>query len=182
MSAPTPDISVDAFRAAMSQLGAPVVVVTTDGQEGRHGLTVSAVCSVSDTPPTLLVCLNRSNRSYAAFAGNRVLGFNILGEGDQALAAAFASSRLQPEERFSHGTWHQAVTGAPLLDGAVVSLDCTVEAVHVSGTHDVLMCHVKAIRHGADDIDVLTWFDRRFHVLPRTKTMKRPGFSGGSYL
>lgn len=133
MSAPTSDISVDAFRSAMSQLGAPVVV-TTDGPEGRHGLTVSAVYSVSDTPPTLLVCLNRSNRSYAAFAGNRVLCFNILGEGDQALAAAFASSRLQPEERVSHGTWHQAITGTPLLDRAVVSLHCTIEAVHVSGT------------------------------------------------
>ncbi|WP_342627508.1 flavin reductase [Nguyenibacter vanlangensis] len=163
-------VSPHAFRAAMSQLGAPVVVVTTDGPEGRHGLTVSAVCSVSDTPATLLVCLNRANRSYPAFVANRVLGFNILGEGDQALATAFASSRLRSEERFAHGAWYEAVTGAPLLDRAVTSLDCTVEAVHISGTHDVLLCRVKAIRHDAEENDALAWFDRRFHALPRTKT------------
>lgn len=165
-------VSPHAFHAAMSQLGAPVVVVTTDGPEGRHGLTVSAVCSVSDTPATLLVCLNRANRSYPAFVGNRVLGFNILGEGDQALATAFASSRLRSEERFAHGAWYEAVTGAPLLDRAVTSLDCTVEAIHISGTHDVLLCRVKAIRHGAEASDALAWFDRRFHALPRTKTTK----------
>ncbi|GBQ47719.1 flavin reductase [Acidomonas methanolica] len=168
----TEPVSSQAFRAAMSQLGAPVVVVTTDGPEGRHGLTVSAVCSVSDTPPTLLVCLNRANRSYPAFVGNRVLGFNILGEGDQALATAFANSRLRSEERFAHGAWHRAVTGAPLLDRAVASLDCTVEAVHISGTHDVLLCHVRAIRQGAEESDALTWFDRRFHALPRTRAVE----------
>lgn len=44
------------FRDAMSCMGAAVNIITTDGPAGRAGFTASAVCSVTDTPPTLLVC------------------------------------------------------------------------------------------------------------------------------
>ena len=87
----------DAFRDAMSLLGAPVVLVTTDGPAGRQGLTVSAITSVSDDPPTVLVCLNRSNRSHAAFLRNGIIRISILGRGHDALAGTFASSRLSAE-------------------------------------------------------------------------------------
>ena len=55
-----PGVEHDAFRNAMACLGAAVNIITTDGPAGRAGFTASAVCSVTDTPPTLLVCLNRS--------------------------------------------------------------------------------------------------------------------------
>lgn len=51
------------FRDAMSCMGAAVNIITTDGPAGRAGFTASAVCSVTDTPPTLLVCLNRGRPS-----------------------------------------------------------------------------------------------------------------------
>lgn len=43
------------FRDAMARLGSAVNIITTDGPAGRAGFTASAVCSVTDTPPTLLV-------------------------------------------------------------------------------------------------------------------------------
>jgi flavin reductase (DIM6/NTAB) family NADH-FMN oxidoreductase RutF len=43
------------YREAMSRLVAPVHVVTTAGPAGRCGITASAVTSVSDDPPTVLV-------------------------------------------------------------------------------------------------------------------------------
>ncbi len=49
------------YRDAMARLGAAVSIVTTDGPAGRAGFTASAVCSVTDDPPTLLVCMNRSH-------------------------------------------------------------------------------------------------------------------------
>ena len=59
------------FRNGMSRLGAAVSVVTTDTADQRYGFTASAVCSVSDTPPTLLVCINRSSSCFPAFASAR---------------------------------------------------------------------------------------------------------------
>ena len=60
------------FRQGMSNLGAAVNVITTQGDAGQAGFTASAVCSVTDTPPTLLVCLNRSASVYEIFKNNKV--------------------------------------------------------------------------------------------------------------
>ncbi len=52
-----PKVASRDYRDAMACLGAAVNIVTTDGRAGRAGFTASAVCSVTDNPPTLLVCL-----------------------------------------------------------------------------------------------------------------------------
>lgn len=156
----------DIFRDAMSRLGAPVVIVTTNGPAGRQGLTVSAITSVSDDPPTVLVCLNRANRSHETFLDNGVVGISILGHGHDALAGIFANSRLSADEKFGHATWQNDVTGAPLLAGAPVTLDCTIDTLHASGSHDVLFCRVRSIRLHAQARHGLAWFSRRFHLLP----------------
>jgi flavin reductase len=54
-------VEKQAYREAMARLGAAVNVITTDGPGGRAGFTTSAVCSVTGTPLTLLVCANRAN-------------------------------------------------------------------------------------------------------------------------
>ncbi|MFT8473492.1 flavin reductase family protein [Acetobacter persici] len=159
-------VSVELFREAMSRLGAPVTVVTTDGAAGRQGLTVSAITSVSDTPATVLVCINRSNRSHEAFRRNGVAGINILGHGHDGVAGIFASSRRSPAEKFASGLWRIGKTGAPLLEDAAVTLDCVIEDIRPSGTHDVLFCAVRDIAIN-DKIAVgLAWCGRAFHHLP----------------
>ena len=55
---PTREEFIEALRGVASS----VSVVTTDGAAGRHGATVSAFCSVSADPPTLLVCLRGQSR------------------------------------------------------------------------------------------------------------------------
>jgi flavin reductase len=66
------------YRDAMARLGAAVNIVTTDGRAGRAGFTASAVCSVTDNPPTLLVCMNRGSSAYACVRENGVVCVNVL--------------------------------------------------------------------------------------------------------
>ena len=82
-------VDKQAFRDAMARLGAAVNVVTTDGPAGRYGFTASAVCSVTDDPPMLLVCVNRSNDSCGAAKANGVLCVNVLTHAQQALSPVF---------------------------------------------------------------------------------------------
>ena len=49
------------FTDAMRQTVSGVSVITTDGDHGRFGMTVSSVTPVSAEPPLLLVCVNRSS-------------------------------------------------------------------------------------------------------------------------
>src|ERR1700754_4437328 len=67
------------FREAMSRLGAAVHVITTDGVAGMTGFTATAVSSVSDQPPTLLVCLNRRSQITSVLRENGVFCVNTLG-------------------------------------------------------------------------------------------------------
>jgi flavin reductase len=159
----TPPVTRAAFRDAMARLGAAVHVITSDGPAGRAGFTASAVCSVTDSPPTLLVCLNRSASVYEAFEINRVLCVNTLAHGHESLSNIFGG-QTSMEERFALGVWSTLVTGAPVLDGAMVSCDCRVTQVLNVGTHDVLMCEVVAIGPGTGEA-ALFYFDRRYHRL-----------------
>ena len=84
-------IEATGFRNAMSLLSTAVNVITTAGEAGMHGFTASAVCSVTDTPPTLLVCMNQSSRSHAQFLENKVLSVNVLSTQHEQLSNAFAS-------------------------------------------------------------------------------------------
>ncbi len=156
-------IDKQAFRDAMARLGAAVNVVTTDGPAGRYGFTASAVCSVTDEPPMLLVCVNRSNNSYRATKANGILCVNVLTHAQQALSPVFGGLTDVPQSRrFSYGSWTSMVTGAPVLIGAAVSFDCRVVQAVAAGTHDVLFCEVEDLRTG-EDREGLIYFGRSYH-------------------
>lgn len=152
------------FRNAMAQLGSAITIITTDGPAGRFGFTASAVCSVTDSPPTLLVCMNRSSFAHSKFKENGVLCVNVLSARHQALSAVFANSQLRSEERFQHEQWLALETGSPALISAVASVDCTISASHEVGSHSVFYCEVRQIRQDQPG-DGLVWFNRRFHTL-----------------
>lgn len=82
--APPPDgVDKQLFRNAMSRLRAAVHIVTTDGPAGQAGFTASAVYSVTDTAPTLLVCLNRSAPEWPVIHANGRLCIKTLADGHQ---------------------------------------------------------------------------------------------------
>ncbi|WP_353193596.1 flavin reductase [Pandoraea pnomenusa] len=150
------------FREAMAGLGAAVNVITTDGPAGLAGCTASAVCSVTDDPPTLLVCINRASRNNAVMRENGRLCVNVLSADQRDIAMQFAKKDLSIDARFASGDWDRMTTGAPALHGAVSALDCEVASVTEVGTHTVFFCEVKAART-TDALDGLIYFARGFH-------------------
>lgn len=158
-------IHPEQFRAAMSRLGAAVNIITTDGKAGRHGMTASAVCRVSDDPGTLLVCVNRSSRMNAILVANGLLCINVLAAEQEVLSGRFASRGLTSEERFSAGDWDILDNGVPALAGALCNFGCHIISVSQVGTHSVLFCHVDELRLGKSS-EGLVHFGRSYHRLP----------------
>jgi flavin reductase len=99
-------VSRQEFRDAMARLGAAVNIVTTDGAAGRGGITATAVCSVTDDPPTLLVCLNRTSPRSALFLANGVLCVNTLSAGQQAVSNAFSAPSDKADMACRRGMEH----------------------------------------------------------------------------
>ena len=153
------------YRDAMARLGAAVNVVTTTGEGGPRGFTVSAVCSVTDDPPTLLLCLNRGSDNNDALKVNGVLCVNTLAASQEAMSPLFAGLTGVPQaERFQQGTWTTLVTGSPVLQEAVVSFDCTIAEMTEVGTHTVFFCAVQAVHQGPAH-EGLIYFGRTYHQI-----------------
>jgi flavin reductase len=146
-----PAVEPPSFREAMSKLGAAVNVVTTDGAGGKTGFTATALCSVSDQPPTLLLCLNRGSNSARVLQSNRVLCVNTLRAAERATADVFAGrTGVKAGDRFRVGEWTTLRTGSPVLESAIVAFDCRVIDIKPVASHDVYFCLVEAIRFGVD--------------------------------
>jgi flavin reductase len=162
------EISTQMFRDGMARLGSSVNVITSDGPSGRLGFTATSVCSLSDSPPSLIVCMNRSSTQNVLFKANGVLCVNVLAPEHRDLSAAFAGvGRLDSDRRFAIGAWSSLKTGAPVLEGAVAAFDCRIKDHVEASTHTILICDVVGLSM-ADTSSSLIYFMREYHrlVLP----------------
>lgn len=158
-----------AFREALSKAVTPVTVVATDGPHGAAGVTCSAVSSVSDTPPTVLVCINRRSAANAVIKANGVLCVNWLRAEQVEVSQLFSGAGGVPmQERFTQHEWTTLETGAPRSADALVALDCrVVEAMEV-GTHSVFLARVLAAHH-SDYGDPLVYCQRAYFTTRTTR-------------
>jgi flavin reductase len=158
-----PKIASQDYRDAMACLGAAVNIVTTDGRAGRAGFTASAVCSVTDSPPTLLVCMNRGSSAYASVKENGVVCVNVLSARHEQLSRLFGG-KVPFDERFAAAEWSTLETGAPVLTDCAVAFDCRIMDVANVDTHDVLFCRVVALQR-SECTDNLIYFGRDYHIV-----------------
>lgn len=149
------------FRDAMARVASAVHIVTTTGPAG---LTATAVASVSDEPPMVLVCVEAGSRTLAAIRASGVFCVNTLPGGFEEMAQLFAGRRgLDGEARFAAPGWTTLATGAPVLAGALVAFDCRLAAIHEAATHRIVVGEVVGLG-GAGRGDGLIYRDRRFET------------------
>lgn len=136
------------FLEGMSRVAAAVTVVTTDGEAGRFGVTVSSMTSVSadTTRPSLLISIHHMSPACEAIRRNRRFCANVL-SGNQSHVSDLFSGRLKHlnEDRFGSTSWRTGATGAPIVDGAVVSFDCELQTALLWGTHFIFVGEVAQI-------------------------------------
>ena len=163
----------DAFLLAMRRLAATVSVITCrDGEGRRYGMTATAVTSLSLTPASLLVCVNRSTDFYQRLARADAFCVNVLSESQAEQCRVFGSRRHQ-DERFKVGEWHTTVSGAPRLLTALAVFDCEVVHRITYGTHTIFLGEVHDVHiAGADDVEPLLYMDRAFMQLKKFETVQ----------
>ncbi|MEZ5825596.1 MAG: LysR substrate-binding domain-containing protein [Geminicoccaceae bacterium] len=129
------------FIDGMSHAASSVSVVTTDGNGGRFGVTVSAMTSVSaDTPkPALLVCVHEASRAAAAIIENGRFCVNLLRDDQSYISDVFAGRLKTPDgDRFSACEWIESEHGTPRVSDALVAFHCGLDRHIKVGTHHVL--------------------------------------------
>jgi flavin reductase len=151
----------DEFLDGMRLAATGVSIVTTKAMDGWAGVTVSAVCSVSADPPSLLVCVHHRSRVAQAVVASGVFCVNLLSEAQQALSELFAGRAAAPSgDRFAAAAWRPRRSGAPALVGALVAFDCALARELRLGSHHVLIGDVLEVVRG--DGRPLVYCDRSY--------------------
>ncbi|MGX5668291.1 flavin reductase [Rhizobium daejeonense] len=161
---PTDQLSDD-FRSAMRQLAATVNIITAGEGATRRGLTATAVCSMSMTPPSMLVCVNRFGEAHKAITAAGSFCVNILSDDQREIAMRFAGQIGEVgDDKFAPYGWTRLATGAPALDGAMANLDCEIASISETSSHSIFIGNVKAIRFGPETSPLLH-YNRNFFSL-----------------
>jgi flavin reductase (DIM6/NTAB) family NADH-FMN oxidoreductase RutF len=132
-----------AFQNALNAAVTGVTVVTTKTRGTMFGATVSAMCHVSDEPPTLLVAIHRGDPLARAITESRAFAVNVLADHQAPLAEAFKGK--QPTFAVKH--WWP-FGRLPLLQGAAATFECRVDRTHVNGTHLLVIGTVTRSKRG----------------------------------
>jgi flavin reductase (NADH) len=156
------------FRNAMAHLPAAVSIITTNGSAGRCGITASAVCSVTDSPPTILVCINRNSAMHDIFKENGHLCVNVLSDEQEQLAMHFSgATKVAMDERFAWDIWEEeGALHQPVLNDALVKLQGRIKECKEVGSHSVMFVELSDVRV-SEEKDSLIYFNRLFHKVKR---------------
>jgi flavin reductase (DIM6/NTAB) family NADH-FMN oxidoreductase RutF len=150
-------IDAGAFRTLMRNVPGQVNIIASGIKGYRAGLTATAVCSLTDTPPTVLVCINRRVGAHDAIIENGVFSINALAAGQDDIAAVFSGQPgIKGENRFKSGNWSKGAFGAPILAGAVCTLECRLSDYKPAATHTIVFGEILAgVAH--DDVAPLIY-------------------------
>lgn len=136
-------MDIQKFRNLLRQQAGAVTIIAV-GQPGlRTGLTATAMCSLSDTPPMILICVNRKASAHSPIRIAKCFSVNVLAKSQLALAKRFSSKQIEGEARFDENAWGTLKTGAPILHHAIASLDCELADEHEFETHSIFIGRVK---------------------------------------
>ena len=145
------------FKNLMRHQAGAVTIITVGQAGDRTGLTATAMCSLSDTPPTVLICVNRNASAHAPIRKCKCFAVNLLASDHFDLAKRFSTKLVEGEARFDADAWDTLETGSPTLKGALATLDCQLADEHEFKTHSIFIGEVKDGRF-REDVEPLLYF------------------------
>ena len=134
------EVEAQAFREAMASVCTPVAVVTSYHADRPHGTTVSAFCSLSLSPPLVLVSLDRTSDLLAMIQEAGVYGVNVLTHGQEEIATGFARKGA---DKFERDVRWELDRGLPRIEGVACWLACRLEHLLEGGDHMIAVGRIE---------------------------------------
>jgi flavin reductase (DIM6/NTAB) family NADH-FMN oxidoreductase RutF len=164
-------VSTADFRTAIGNFATGVTVVATLDGDRPQGITVNALTSVSLEPPLVMIALGRRRFIVPAIEATGRYSVNILAEDQQALSDCFAGAAVTPgRDAFCGASWHQGVTGVPVLDGTAAAIECTIVDRFEVGDHLLYAGRVEATELASRAASPLLYLRRRYLRIERASS------------
>jgi flavin reductase (DIM6/NTAB) family NADH-FMN oxidoreductase RutF len=131
-----------AFREAVGRFATGVAFITAAPAGEPTGLIVNSLTSVSLEPPLVAFCPSRSSLTWQRMRRAGRFAVNVLARHQEAFAQRAIPAGA---DRFAGIDWELGSGGAPLLAGALATLECEIVAEHAAGDHWIVVGRVEAL-------------------------------------
>ena len=139
-----PVMDRDLYRSLIGQFATGVTVVTTNVGGRLHGMTANAVCSLSLDPLQLLVCVDRESNCFVQMQRAEAFGVSILAADQEEVSNLFARTTKPAESSLQGVGYRLGSLNEPLLEGALVHLECRLAERLDGGDHIIVVGDVVA--------------------------------------
>ncbi|MFV2176927.1 flavin reductase family protein [Actinomadura sp. LOL_016] len=137
------------FRSVLGRFATGVVAITAvePGTGRPAGLVANSFTSVSLDPPLVAFCIAHTSSTWPRLRAADRLCVNILSEPQLEVSERLA---VKGDDKFAGIEWTRTRGGAPLIEGALAWIDCSVEREHAAGDHVIVVARVHDLGRHAD--------------------------------
>jgi flavin reductase (DIM6/NTAB) family NADH-FMN oxidoreductase RutF len=155
------------YRRVVGRYATGVTVITTVLPSGeRHAMTCNSFTSVSLDPVLVLFCAEKRARLHDAVLEAGTWGVSVLAHEHEPASRHFAARGRDLDRQFdAYDVVPGAVTGVPLLQGALAALECRTTAVTDAGDHTVLLGEVLSTSVPAPSAEPLLYFEGGYRTV-----------------
>lgn len=132
------------LKFAMRRLASTVTIITTIDGDEPHGMTATAVMSLSADPPSLAAAINRSASLHDPLLRSGLFCVNLLKPRHQPLCHSFSGQKAGAQ-RFEDGDWSWSQSEPPHLVDAQASIFCVLDGQFSYGTHTMIVGRISRV-------------------------------------
>lgn len=165
-------VDVETYKRAISRFPTGVGVIATQLGERRAGMTVNALFSLSISPPSVVVSMQKGAESTKLLKESRLAALSFLSGGQERLSELF-SRHDSTSEKFGGGVFHPGSNGQPVLDDSIASIELEVTDIFPVEDHELFVCRVTSVDHYDDRMPLIYW-GGRYGLLSGDKTIDMP--------
>lgn len=142
-AAPTdvePVSEIELFRQAFRRHATTVAIVTyVDGTGRACGMTATSMCSLSASPPSLLVSIGRASRAHAEISERGRYGVNLLSVAQRSIALHCSVPGSDKRLREDWLATDAPADDSPRLRTSLAHLECVVDRSYEVFSHSLFV-------------------------------------------
>jgi len=135
----TPTIDPADFRNVLGHFPTGVTAVTAVHDDRPVGMAIGSFTSVSLEPPLVAFLPGKTSTSWQAIKESGSFCVNVMAQDQMEVCGVMAS---KADDKFTDVGWRPGPTGSPIIEGSIAYIDCTIEAIHDGGDHDIVVGRV----------------------------------------
>lgn len=153
------------FQDAFGRVAATVGIIGVCDEHGDvHGMTATAISSLSNDPPSLIVLLNRENQTLRTICERKQFSVSFLSAGSESLALKLSrpgqNKLIDPAHLDRPAGWPM-----PALRNATATLVCDLDDCIPQFTHRILVGRITHVRTSEGPANPLLYLQRKFEYL-----------------